>query len=137
MEQEVIFPRLAETVAPIFDAERGKRLRYMRMALLMDQKHLGERFGVPQQQIAKLELGQIKIGRNPITLAQVFSVFGCATHHILFGLDSEKYNYQLIRDAYWKEKDRTKGDRTSTRLTKKQRTKKLRTSAYRRVRKPL
>lgn len=134
MEREVIFPQLAETVAPIFDEERGYRLRYMRMSLMMTQTQLAGKFGVPQQAIANIELGRIKVARKPITLAQVYAVFGCATHHILFGLDSQSFNYDQIRTAYHKEKDATKGDRTSVRLTRKQRGKKMRTSRYHRVR---
>lgn len=133
MDQEFIYQRMSETVTPIFDEERGHRLRYMRMALMMDQKQLGEKLGVSQQAIAKLELAQIQVTRKPITLAKFYRVFGCATHHVLFGLDSETHNYEAIKRAYWHEKDRTKGDRTSTRLTRKQHHANLRRQQYRRL----
>lgn len=117
-------------MTPIFDKDRGRRLRYMRQALLLDQKQLAEKLGSTQQMIAKIELGQIKVGRAPITLASVYSVFGCATHHILFGLDADSYNYQIISQQYWRFKDRGKGDRSTVRLTRSQRVKLLRKKSF-------
>lgn len=108
-------------------------MRYMRMALGLDQKQLGEKFGIPQQAVAKLELGQIKVARQPIPLAKIYSVFGCATHHILFNFDSDQFNYSEILKAYWKLKDRTKGDRSTVRLTRRQYHDNLRRSEYRRL----
>lgn len=130
MAQEFIYQRLCETVAPIFDQERGRRLKFMRQALLLDQKELGQKLGVPQQTIAKLELGQVRVGRHPVTLSQFYKIFGCATHHILFGLDAGSYNYQSITDKYWGIKNIGKGDRSTIRLTKRQREKLLRKKSF-------
>lgn len=117
MSSDFIYQRMAEAVAPIFDEKMGRRLKYMRMALLLDQKQLGERLGVPQQMIAKLELGKTKVSREPISLAKFYAVFGCVTHHILFGLDKEHFDYEQINRKYWIEKDRRKGNRTGNRDT--------------------
>lgn len=130
MANDFIYQQLCETVTPIFDQERGRRLKFMRMALLMDQTELGKRLGIPQQAVTKLELGQIKVARSPVPLSKFYLIFGCATHHILFGLDAEKFNYETIRELYWREKDRTKGDRTSVRLPRSVR---VRSISYRRA----
>lgn len=111
------FQRMAETVAPIFDRERGKRLKYMRMLLLLDQKQLGEKLGVTQQTITKLERGITPVSRVPITLARFYSVFGCVTEHILYGRDKDQFNYEQINSKYWREKDRRKGNRSGYRDT--------------------
>lgn len=116
----VNFQKLSETVAPIFDADRGRRLEIMRKALLLDQKQLGARLGVSQQMISKLERGITPVSRKPITLAQLYSVFGCTTDHILFNADKKDFNYEHINQKYWIEKDRRKGNRTA-RLPKKRR----------------
>jgi transcriptional regulator with XRE-family HTH domain len=121
MDTEALYWKLCETVTPIFDKDRGQRLKHMRQALLLDQKQLAHKLGTHQQMIAKLELGQIKVGRTPIRLLDLYKVFGAATHHILFGADAEKYNYVEINQRYWKQKDKGKGDRTTVRLTRKQR----------------
>ena len=133
MSDEFIYQQLCENVTPIFDKEIGYRMKFMRMALLMDQEQLGERLGVSQQMIAKLELGQTHTSRKPITLSKLYSVFGCAVHHILFGHNKDAYNYNEINHKYWTEKDRRKGNRTAFRPGPKQR-RLLRLAAKRRRR---
>lgn len=126
MENENFFyQRIMETVAPIFDREMGGRLKCVRMSLLLDQTQLGEKLGVTQQMIAKLELGQTKISRIPIPLIRFYLVFGCAVHHILFGIDKHLFNYEQINAKYWREKDRRKGNKSARRPT----------NAFRRMRK--
>lgn len=115
------YQRLAETVAPIFDRERGRRLTMMRELLLLDQSELAAKLGVNQQMISKLERGITPVSRKPITLAQFYSVFGCVTEHILYGRDSEKFNYQEINGKYWREKDRRKGNFKARRRTNAER----------------
>lgn len=115
MEVDFDFKKLADSVAPVFDKERGRRMEYMRKARLMDQRELGILLGVTQQMISKLERGVTPVSRVPITLSQLYEVFGCTTHHILFG--SGKFNYEEINRLYWREKDRRKGNRTANRDT--------------------
>lgn len=117
VDSEFTYQRVMETVTPIFDKEMGRRLKFMRMALFLDQAQLGEKLGVTQQMIAKLELGQTKVSRVPIPLIRFYLVFGCATHHILFGSDAKQFNYEQINRKYWIEKDRRKGNRTGNRDT--------------------
>lgn len=115
------FQRLAETVAPIFDRERGHRMEMMRKALFLSQAELAEKFGVNQQMITKLERGITPVSRKPITLAQLYSVFGCATSHILYGRDKDEFNYEEINRKYWIEKDRRKGNSKARRPTNSER----------------
>lgn len=114
---EFDYKKLAETVAPIFDKARGRRLEYMRKSLFLDQAQLAEKLGVNQQMISKLERGITPVSRVPITLFQLYSVFGCMTHHILFGVDKQDFDYEQINSQYWREKDRRKGNRAARRPT--------------------
>jgi transcriptional regulator with XRE-family HTH domain len=118
-DRENIYFEVSETVAPIFSLERGRRLELVRKSMLLDQAQLAERLGVTQQIISKLERGITPVSRKPIALAAFYRVFGCATHHILFGLDAHLFNRELINKQYWTEKDRTKGNRTRGRLRKR------------------
>lgn len=113
MKDEMIFKSIAETVTPIFDRERGKRLEMMRKLMLLDQRQLGEKLGVPPQMISKLERGVTPVSRTPVTLDRFFLVFGCLTNHILFGLDRKSFDYFEINAKYWREKDKRKGNRTA------------------------
>jgi transcriptional regulator with XRE-family HTH domain len=113
------YQRLAETVAPIFDRDRGRRLEMMRKSLLLSQAELADRLGVNQQMITKIERGITPVSRKPITLAQFYAVFGCATEHILYGRD--EFNYEEINRKYWIEKDRRKGNSKARRPTNSER----------------
>ncbi len=121
MAEDFIFQRLSETVAPIFDQERGRRLCFMRKMLLLDQGQLGKKLGVSAQMISKLERGITPVSRIPITLRAFYKIFGCVTHHILFGIDGEHFDYAEINRLYWLEKDRRKGNRTKNRPKRKRR----------------
>jgi transcriptional regulator with XRE-family HTH domain len=88
-------------VTPIFNRERGYRMRVMRMALLMDQEQLADALGVSQRVISDLESGRQAVVRKPFTLAQMVEVFGNRTSHILLGTGAERFSYGYINDTYW------------------------------------
>src|SRR6185503_8942239 len=101
-------PRLFEVVTPIMDRHRGRRMEFMRKKLFLDQKQLGEKLGVNQQTISRLERGHISVARRPISLHKFYEVFGALTEHVLFG--SGEFNYNEINGLYWREKDKRKGN---------------------------
>jgi len=113
LSDEAIFKSISETVTPIFDRHKGRRLEMMRKLLLLDQRQLGEKLGVPPQMISKLERGVTPVSKTPITLDKFFSVFGCLMDHILSNANRKGFDYEDINLKYWREKDKRKGNRTA------------------------
>lgn len=108
---------ITEVTTPIFNAEMGARLRLMRMKLLMDQRELGAKLGIGQQQVSRLESGKIVTLERPFTCAKLREVFGDLYMFILLGRNPERFPSGHIGKAYWDHKNAPKGNRTTYRMT--------------------
>jgi len=58
---------LAKIVTPIWDRERGRRLRTARMRLMLDQ-----RLGLTQRTVSMLETGIMRTPRRPFTVIDLY-----------------------------------------------------------------
>lgn len=90
----------------IFTPEVGHRMKVARMELGLDQAQLGEKLGVSQQIISRLERGVMKTSENPCTLAQFKEVFGRRYTYVLIGTGSEATFEGKIRVKYWKNRNK-------------------------------
>lgn len=91
---------LFDACMPIFDAERGNRLRYMRMKLLLDQRELAEKLGISASTLSDIEKGKLAVSRIPFTLSQFMDIFGDLTSHILLGTGMERHSYGYIAQKF-------------------------------------
>lgn len=92
--------------APLFDFDRGYRLKVVRVKEKMDQRDLAFRLGVSQQYISRIEAG---IAVKPLfTLKQLIEVVSYpATTWILTGKNPSRYD-PLGRVEEWLEWRRQK-----------------------------
>lgn len=97
-------------VTPIFSPEMGERMKTVRMKHLMDQMQLGEKLGVAQQTISKLERGRQLTTENPFSVAQLIELFPKDTLFILLGTGQDRYPLS-ISHRYWSHKHRPQGRR--------------------------
>lgn len=93
------YAAIYEATTPIFNAEIGERMKYMRMKMKMDQKELGAKLGVSQQTISSLETGKIRVPEKPFTTHQFLEVFGKLASHVLYGTNDFPYGH--ITREYW------------------------------------
>jgi transcriptional regulator with XRE-family HTH domain len=100
----------ASISTPIFTAEMGDRMALARMKMLLDQRELGTRLGISQQQVSKLEQGKVRVLEKPFTLEQFLKVFGKSSSFVLFGTGEDNFP-RSIRLTYWEEKSAAKGNR--------------------------
>ena len=90
--------QLAAVVQPLIDSEAGERMELVRMKMLLDQKEMAELLGVTQQQLSRLERGQVKC--SGITLARFKAVFKRSFSFILFG-QGEGIDRREVTARYW------------------------------------
>ncbi len=92
-------------LTPIWDKEMGERLTIARMKMHLDQTQLGEKLGVTQTTISKIETGRIGVSRKGITLAKLIEVFDADVDYILLGTNSDATPTAYIHRVYsWKKK---------------------------------
>lgn len=106
-------------VSPIFDTARGKKLALARMKLLMTQAELGEKLGVGQRTISRIEAGGHLFTCPAITLAALktalepegwrFVMFYEGQFH------STAYDPGRIHELYWKPRRKKQGNRKTER----------------------
>lgn len=106
--------RLWEISTPIFTPDMGLRLKIARMKLKWSQAELGERLGVSQQQIGRIEAGRRQTIENPFSSAVLRDALRTHINYVLFGSNADLYDYVKIKAAYWEVRDATKGNRTHT-----------------------
>lgn len=104
---------LADVTAPIFSKEIGSRLKLVRMKLLLDQKELGEKLGIDQGAISRIETGKIQVLQRPFTTAKFREVVGQHFMFVMFGTNPERYSVGHINKTYWDHKNAAKGPRAA------------------------
>ena len=106
--------RIWEIATPIFTPDMGMRLKIARMKLKWSQAEMGERLGVSQQQIGRIESGRIQTMENPFSAAVLRDALRAHTNYVLFNSNADLYDYVKIKAAYWEARDATKGNRSHT-----------------------
>lgn len=113
-EQKTPTEMLLDATTPIFTKEVGERMALARMKLLWDQKELGEKLGISQQQVGKIESGH-RIAERALSTAKFKEVFGDAFMFILFGTGDHRFPENHIRKTYWNHRNSKKGNRLAPR----------------------
>lgn len=120
-EKKTLQQQLDEVTAPVFTREIGARLRWIRMKLLLDQAALGEKLGLGQQQVSRLEKGRDFHRESPITVTKLKEILGRDFLFVMLGTGEDKYNFNSILSKYWDAKNAPKGNRTTYRMTEYER----------------
>ena len=81
--------RIMDASTPVFDSERGVRLRYARHAMKLKQSDLAKLLGVSQKTVSRLEIGLLDVGGFSTLLFR--SVMGKHFGYVMFGTGKEKY----------------------------------------------
>lgn len=92
-------------------------MRLVRMKLLLDQAAFGEKLGVNQGAISRLETGKIAHLDKPFTTTQFREVVGTHFMFIMMGTNPERYSAKSIQGEYWRALNAPKGNRTTYRMT--------------------
>jgi DNA-binding XRE family transcriptional regulator len=103
---------IADVTTPMFNGEIGSRLKLVRMKLLLDQAEFGERLGIGQGAVSRLETGKVTVLERPFTTTKFREVVGTHFMFVMFGTNPERYSVGHINKAYWDHKNAAKGNRT-------------------------
>lgn len=104
---------LKKVLTPLFTRDMGQRMEIARMKLLLDQATVGARLGISQQQVSKIERGELTT-TGTFTYFQLEEVFGSkGVAFILFGSYEQDYPRGHIHRTYWAEKLKKKREKKS------------------------
>lgn len=84
-------PKIEDVCAPIFDPPMGRRMKWMREQMGMNQSEAAQRLGVTQSVVSEMETGKCSIPRNPFTISVLKEVFEGRTGYILHGTNPERF----------------------------------------------
>lgn len=91
---------LLQILTPIWTSDMGIRLKNARQSMLMSQAEFGEKLGMTQQMIARLEKGlESSVTKNYIEWADAL---GKLTNYVFFGTSKEKVEVPGLNKKYWK-----------------------------------
>lgn len=92
--------REASTFTPIWTHEMGRRLRIARQCMQIDQSEFGERIGLKQHQVSKMENGAFYV----IPVSKLKAALESHFKFVVFGDDEKSYDLNMIHRKYYNEK---------------------------------
>jgi transcriptional regulator with XRE-family HTH domain len=70
------------------------------MKLLLEQRELGEKLGITQAMVSRIELGHLSVTEK-ITVTGLKAILGPHYSFVAFGTNPERYHQQTILKVYW------------------------------------